>query len=448
MARVLSAPPSGGARVLSGPGATPLPGGVPKAPTVPESVGTKVKKFAEDALPTAGAIVGGIAGSVGGAAVGGPVGGFAGGVAGSGAGAAAGEAAKEKLQGAKLSAGKIATQGAEFGALEAVGGPVASLAGKAIKGVGKTVAEAVIPKSMQEAGALQTYNAAKGSVLDRVGAFVEKHTPSVKDAAGAAEKAAGTATKKLTKPVTAGATAFRKAIMGTESMMGVQAKRAQTKMWDKIIEPALKAHKGEIDMPAFFKEAEAKIAGENNDPTRRNMLMNALNAVKEDFKGVEKISAVQLQKYKEGWAEFVPEKAYKGQPIAGALNDVRNTLASHARGKIYDIVGPEAKQAYIDYGNMHALKELGKKATAGGAIKAGGTFTGLKGLWEMATVPAGTIGGQVVYKVGQGIELLGAPGARTVRDILLGATNGSGDTSIPAPAPQQQPPATEGIVPG
>ena len=400
------------------PGFTPYAPPAAPAPTKPQTFLQKAAGFAENALPTVGAL----GGSIGGAALGGLAGietgpgavatGYAGGVAGAGVGAAAGEALKEKLQGGKLSGSTIAKTGAGFGALEAVGGPIIKAAGSVVEAAGKGIAEAVIPKSMQEAGISQAYKAGT-SLLQRAQAVL-----------GMGGKSA---------PTTAASTAFSKGLIGTESMMGVQAKRAQSAIWDKIVSPALKASKVSVDIPSFFKDAEAKILSETNDPTRQKALLTALSSIKEDFGEIGKISLEQLQKYQEGWAEFVPEKAYKGESIAGALNDVRNTLAGMSRSKIYDALGGPVKQAYLDYGNLNGIAELGKKAMAGGVIKPGGTFTGLKNIFETLTVPIGTVGGQTIYKVGQGLELLGAPGARTVRDIILGSTQGLGSTSTTAP---------------
>jgi len=92
--------------------------------------------------------------------------------------------------------------------------------------------------------------------------------------------------------------------------------------------------------------------------------------------------------------------------------------AGKAREYLYKELGPEARQAYIDYGNLKALQELGQKEMAQGLVSIGGTGTVLESLYRKAAVPIGTIGGQTIYKVGEGIELIGKPGARTVRDIL------------------------------
>ncbi len=370
---------------------------------------------ATNALPAAGAIAGGIGGGVLGA-VGGPVGAYAGAVGGSALGGAAGEATKEGIQG-KLSAPNIAKAGVGYGAMEAIAGPVASLAGKVIEATGAGIAKMFIPKSEAEAGIIQAYKAGT-SFLDRVGAVLKIGSTKA--------------------PTTAASSAFDKGLIGTESMLGVQAKRAQTTLWDKLISPALKQSTEKINIPTFLKEAQDKIVAETNDPTRQKVLLNALKAIREDFKGVGSISLEQLQKYKEGWAEFVPEKAYKGQPIAGAVNDVRNTLAGMSREKIYNALGDNVKQGYLDYSNLFGITKLGQKAMTGvTSIIKGGTGTSIKNILEMVTIPVGTIGGQSIYKVGQGLEFLGKPGARTLRDALgiplFGTGQGQSDTSMSSP---------------
>lgn len=274
-------------------------------------------------------------------------------------------------------------------------GEASKVAGKTVESAAQKLATSFIPISETEAGASQTYKAGS-SFLDRVGSFLANDSKA---------------------PSTAASTAFQKGLAGTESMMGVQAKRAQGKLWTGLIKPALDQSKTEVDMPGFFKQAEEQITSSTADPTRRNALLDALSAVKEDFGDVGKISMKQLQKFKEGWAEFVPEKAYKGQNIAGALNDVRNTLAGMARSTIYKDLGSGVRQAYLDYGNLKSITALGKKAMAGSKFK-GGAGNFLHGLYEMATVPLGTIGGQALYKVGQGLEVTGLPGATTLGEVL------------------------------
>lgn len=312
--------------------------------------------------------------------------------------------------------GTAQTGSPKEGAIVGAAGEAGNALGSILKGVGKTAAQIFIPKSDAEAGILQSYKA-NNSLLDRIGTIVS-----------------GTGTKS---PSTAASSAFDKGIMGTESMMGVQAKRAQSAIWSKVISPALDQAKDPVDMDKFFSDAETSIKSENPELGRQNTLLNALDSVKEDYSGVKTQTVKQLQKLKEGWADFVPEKAYKGQPIAGAYNDVRNTLASQARKYIYNAVPSNVKQAYLDYGNLHGITALGRKAMTG-AVK-GGTGTSLKNIMEMLTIPIGTVGGQTLYKVGQLGEFTGAAGARTLED-LLNTPTGQGDTSqsesTPPPAPQ------------
>lgn len=392
------------------------------------SVAKSVGNFATKALPTIGSIAGGI----GGAALGGlaagpsvfgiPAGAYAGGVAGATAGGAAGEAAKEKIQGGPVSGGQVAKIGGEFGAMEAIGGPVFSAAGKAIEGAGEGLAKMFIPKSDAEAGMLQAYKAASSA-----GSNLVERMKSI----------LGVATDKAGPPSTAASTAFEKGIAGPESWMGVQAKRVQTKLWDNLIQPALKASQSVIKIPDFLKEAENRIISENVDPTRQKVLLNALDSIKKDFGKAGEYSLEQLQKLKEGWAKFVPEKSYKGQPIAGALNDVRATLADMARQKIYTELGDNVKQAYFDYGNLEGIKALGRKATT--ATVKGGFGTTVGGLLEKAIVPISTIGGQIIYGLGKGIEMIGAPGARTLRDIVLGVGQNLSSQSGPSQQSNTQP---------
>lgn len=381
-----------------------------------DEIGKKSLGAIQAALPVAGAIGGGILGGMAGGAVasptvfGIPAGVIAGGAAGAGIGASAGEAAKQGLEKAEgtrqqMSGGDIAKTGLEYGALEMVGGPAASLVGKGLMAGGETAAKLFIPTNAKEAALMQGYKAAN-PFWDRVTNLFT----------GGGEKA----------PTTMAQTAFDKGLMGTETGIGIRADRAATKLWDDAISPALKQSKQKVDMASFFKEAEQQIIRDNPELGRQKALREALDAVKSDYKGKKTMTMEQLQDLKKGWAKFVPQKAYRGKDIAGATNDVNNILADTARQKIYDAVGDNVKQAYIDYGNLLGLQELGQRSMTGGKLKGGfGSFW--SAIKDTALVPSGTIGGQTVYKAGQGVEFLGKPGARTIRD-LLGIPLGFGDT--------------------
>ena len=267
------------------------------------------------------------------------------------------------------------------------------IAGKVLKTTGQIIAEKVIPLSAKEAKFVQSYRASV-PFWERV------------------------LTGKLTAgPTTAGKTAFTKGLVGTESTIGVKAKRGANNLWNSLINPALKKSPIKQNMSSFWKEAEEKIIANNPELSRQNSLLEALNALKLDYRNVKDVPLSVLQKFKEGWAKFVPQKAYKGQDIAGAFNAVKNTVAGIARDKIYAGLGNDVKQAYFDYGNLLGLQELGQKALTGGKLKGGfGSFW--NAIKDMALVPVGTIGGQVIYKLGQEIELVGKQGASKLSDLI------------------------------
>lgn len=148
-----------GTPVSQGNGSSPPPPPVPQqsvfdkmfAPNADRT--QKIQSEETGALPLAGSIVGGI----GGAALGGlattptvlgvPAGAYAGGVAGATAGAAAGTSLQELIQGKKQSPGAIATQGAEYGAAEAIEIPGAKAAEPFVK-AGIDAATPVIKKGI------------------------------------------------------------------------------------------------------------------------------------------------------------------------------------------------------------------------------------------------------------------------------------------------------------
>jgi hypothetical protein len=315
------------------------------------------------------------------------------------------------LGGQALAEGKDlgdAAQSAKSGGL--LGGAL-GVAGKALSGLGKGIYKFIIPRGVEEAGRLQRYRA-DVPFMDRV-------------------TSAAMGTSK--PPVTSAETAFSQGLVGTEGMLGVQARKASNEIWKGTIQPALDSSPVKVSMPQFFSDLENKIVKGNADLSRQKALLEALDAMKEDYVDVVEVPLKQLQKFKEGWAAFVPDKAYRGKPIAGAFRDVQNEAAALARDAIYTTLGSDVRRAYIDYGNLKAVQELGIKAMTGGKFK-GGTGSFLTGLYEMAVTPVATIGGLTVYKTGEGIELLGGRGAATVGEVL--------DSDLPDTIQQTRPTPT------
>jgi len=277
-------------------------------------------------------------------------------------------------------------------------------AGKTLQSTGEKLYKVGVPMGEATKNMQLVYQASKPTLLERVGNIIS-----------------GEKTKLATKPITEAETAARRGLMGSQWQLGVQSERVANKIWEKEIAPALQSFGEKIDMKQFFKDVERKIISETSDLSRKNALKEALNAVKGDFKNVKNVSLEKLQNYKADWAKLVPERVYKGKPISGALNEVRNRLAQESRMKIYDSLGDNIKQAYIDYGNLQSIKEVAKKSLDQLRTKNMG-----RQAWEFvldtSIVPVSTISGQVLYRTGQGLEFIGREGAKTLRDILSGTT--------------------------
>lgn len=281
-------------------------------------------------------------------------------------------------------------------------GPALRATGRLTSKVGSKIAELPIPISQREAGILQSYKATK-PFLQRVGEVLSgtSKTPSTMGSTAVKTKAGQTIG----------------GLFGTKAQIGVQAKRASNSLWKDVLEPRLKNAEVAVNLPGFFSKVEKDIIESTPELTRRNSLLEAMEAVKEDYAGKGTVTLEELQKLKEGWAEFVPERAYQGKSIAGALNEVRDSLADEARGTIYEILGPDARQVYIDYGNLKGLQELGKTAMTGSKLK-GGAGTFISEVLSRIVTPVTTVGGQAVYRVGKGIEFIGNAGAKNLGQAL------------------------------
>lgn len=282
-----------------------------------------------------------------------------------------------------------------------VAGKATETAGKVLKGAGERAYRVVAPMEQSTAKALQSYQAAKPTLIERVSGLLSNESK----------------TTTLTPPIRESASAARAGLAGTEWKLGVQAKKASTDLWEKTIKPSLATDKTPIYMPEFFNAVEKRIIAETPELSRRDALLNALSAIKDDYTHVNNVSLTKLQDYKAGWAKLVPERTYKGKPIAGALNEVRNMAAQEARARIYNSLGDPIKQAYLDYGNLQSIVESGLKS-----IDPLRSKSAYRQAWEFildkALTPVASYGGKVLYKTGQGLEFVGKEGATKVKDLL------------------------------
>ena len=280
-----------------------------------------------------------------------------------------------------------------------LGGEVLSkVGGVGLQQLGRGLYKLAVPLSKGEAKMVQSYKAGN-SLSKRFGDFLKG---------------------KSSAPRTAEETAFNKGLTGTQSMVGIQAKRANQEIWTDVVSPALKNVDAQVNMGEFFSRAEQQIIKGNADLTRRKSLLKALDAIKKDYAEVDNISAEELQKLKQGWTEFLPAKTFKGEDVSGAATQVRNELSRQARNDIHTLIDdPSVKQAYIDYGNMIGLQEWGQTAMTGAKFK-GGSGGLVNALKDVVVIPVATIGGRTVYRTGKGIEFIGPAGAKTLDDIING----------------------------
>lgn len=306
-----------------------------------------------------------------------------------------GRGVEETLKG-KTTAERAGKTAANIAAFFMPASKATQVSGRVAQGAGRTVAKLGIGISAKEAPLIQAYRA-RTPLRQRIDLALR-------------------GTEKAGKPVTNRETALRQNIFGTEGMIGVKARRGSNRIWKGVVEPALDASKTKIQMSSFIDEVGSEI-DEIDDLSRRKELHSALEALREDFAEVGEISLKKLQRYKEGWAKFLPDKVYKGKPIAGAFREVQNMAAHLARNKIYSELGDEVRAAYFDYSNLKNLQELGQKALTQSKLK-GGAGTFISGVKDMALTPVASSGGLALYRAGKGLEFVGTVGLKTVKQVF------------------------------
>lgn len=276
--------------------------------------------------------------------------------------------------------------------------PALDTVGKITEKAGQKIAETAIPLSTQEAKSLLNYKA-KTTFIDRL---------------------MGTVDSKIIKPTTAGAVAFEKGLVGRAEDIGVQAKRIMDETWRDNVNPVLnKVLKGEyIYKNDVFESIANRIKGEFTDPEYRKSMLNALDALQDDWKGINKFGHAYAQKVKSELYRRLPQKIWKGNDIGAASAELRKMLSQELRIRTRQaiesikssLIGEAAKratlQAFDDYSRLKQLVEFGIKDMTGGGKKGGfgGFVTSLK---ENMLVPTQTIGGQLLNKGGQKLREFG-----------------------------------------
>lgn len=298
-------------------------------------------------------------------------------------------------KGAQL-AGKAGSQ-ASGAAISATGSTIAG-AGRAFKGAGRVINNSAFTNTVQDAERLINYKA-QTPFLSRLGNTLSGTTPP-------------------NRPRTVGDTALERGIAGFEGGIGVQAKRQSSALWNTEIAPAVRASGATMTKNELFAPAREAIE-QTVDPTRKKALMSAYEALVEDYADfADEFSLETAQALKRDVAKFIPSKMYRGQDVASEVKTLQFTMADAIRQKTYNALADEGIRAkYLDYANLDALEEVGVKALSEAAFK-GGSGKLISGLWDALTTPIKTVGGQVLYRVGNAFEFVGDKGIKRFGDFL------------------------------
>lgn len=263
--------------------------------------------------------------------------------------------------------------------------------GSGVKTFGKSIYESAFTPNVKEAENILAYEASQPSMFSNLfGAGAIKGNPAF-------------------KPITTSETALRAGIAGTEKQVGVQAKRVADTLYNKEIAPAVKGIQGIISKEELFAPAEERIAN-MVDPSKKAAYQNALDSLKEDYANVSDFSFEKAQALKSELAQFTPAKVFRGQDVANETRMIQADMANLIRQKTYEALKDvNIKQKYLDYGNLQELQKVGVKA-----ISEAGTKGGFGGFWstmyDKAMTPVKTIGGKVLYRIGDKLEVTAPKG--------------------------------------
>lgn len=274
-------------------------------------------------------------------------------------------------------------------ALSATGDALAAT-GRATEGVGKAVFKSAITPTVKEAERILSYDA---------------KTPFLK-------RLTGEGAPRLRSD-----TAFDKGLTGTERMLGTQAKTEANSLYTKKIAPAVESSTVQVTKDDLFAPIAKRIE-ETTDPSKKKAYQEAFEAIQEDYADSTVWSLEEAQKLKSELDEFTPEKVFRGKSIASEFRTLQNEMADAIRIKTYNALDDvNIKGDYIDYGNLVELQKIGVKAISEAGFKGG--FGGFwTAMYDMATTPVKTIGGRVLYRVGDTLEFVGQKGIKNFGDFL------------------------------
>lgn len=206
-------------------------------------------------------------------------------------------------------------------------------------------------------------------------------------------------------PITPADVAVKYNILGvSRTRMGVKAKQVANELFENQVKPVLSGIKEKVKKSDIFTEIQNTI-NQTADISRRKSYQKAFNALKEDYKHVSSWSVKKLDEIKSSLANRLPSKVWKGEEIAGDMNNIRKMFADEARKAVRNKLPKNIISIYDDYGSLLEIQKMGVKAIQAGLNQ---NMIGLTGeLFRMTTVPTVTAVGVGASKLGTAIKKLG-----------------------------------------
>lgn len=292
------------------------------------------------------------------------------------------------------------------------------LGGRGIKEVGRRIYSSFKPLTADEARVVQRHEAKVAFAkreLQRLPRGSEEYLVKQEEIQSLQAQA----------PKTAPQTGLEKGISGTERMVGRTADVEKMDLWKNQVEPALRESEARITKTDLFSRARARVAAEVN-PVRKEGLQKALDYLEGRYIGVGKYDLLKANKLKTSLDKFTPAKIFKGQDVSSYIKTLEAEMAKAIRQKTYaSLPGAETtgeisiKEAYRDYANLKELEKVGIRALTQ-AKKQGGFGSMLTSLYEEPATAIKTVGGQVLYRVGDAFEFIGREGIKTLGEFLRG----------------------------
>jgi hypothetical protein len=298
------------------------------------------------------------------------------------------------------------------------GAGTAGVAGIEAGGVFTIATEGELP-SIRESGinaAIGVGAVGAGNLLKNVGGKVFKSAfaANTKEAELLQDFAVG---RLKESPRTKAVTALEKGLIGTEKQIGIKAGKVGDKLGKEVT--------------GFLNKSDEVITGDEllipvldeissiPEGVRRNQLLKGFEAFIEANPNLltGSISLKEAQALKRELAKHLPQKAFRGEEVGAALNEVKNKVSKNIRTLTYNKLAEEgAKQKYLDWSNLIQLEDLSKNVFKKKGFKAGPAE--LAGsIWNAVTTPIQTVGGKTIYEVG-GVLIEGPAGAVKLSDIL------------------------------